>query len=65
MKKICRNCNFANCEVDKFDDQKLECRRFPPREINGSLLSKFPRVLENWACGEWHKLEATQNSIEF
>ena len=64
MQKTCRNCNFANCEVDRFDELKLECRRFPPREINGSLLSKFPRVLENWVCGEWHNLEANQNSIK-
>jgi len=57
MKKSCMNCDFANREVDRFDDLKLECCRFPPREINGSVLSKFPRVLENWACGEWRKLE--------
>jgi hypothetical protein len=57
MEKSCMNCDFAKREVDRFDDLKLECCRFPPKEIRGSALSKFPRVLEDWACGEWRKLE--------
>jgi hypothetical protein len=49
----CSNCKFANKDIDKYDDVVFECRRFPPIIFAGTSLSKFPRVLPNWNCGEF------------
>ena len=63
MSPVCGTCKFANIEIDRHKDISIECRRFPPTLFNSGSLAKFPKILPEWACGEYDQGEQDYWSI--
>jgi hypothetical protein len=40
-------------ETDRHGESSYECGRFPPTIVNSTSLSKFPKILPHWSCGEF------------
>ena len=63
MSPACGTCKYANIEIDRHHDVSIECRRFPPTLFNSGSLAKFPKILPEWACGEYAQGEQDYWSI--
>jgi hypothetical protein len=49
----CEICKFCLRETDRHGESSYECGRFPPTIVNSTSLSKFPKILPHWSCGEF------------